>query len=271
MDSIRQALNNENGFDNLVNKIRLIINADLLNEHVIVLVEGLDDKKFVDNIFEGHIICFESFSGKSGLYELIECKEIADNRIIAIRDRDYSDPKEYPDRMFCYDYCSLELMLLHNNFIIDRMKKHCCSDAYRENFPISIMRHIVMFSILRKYNEERSLGISLSKGVLSGCNSTELLPDMNELFQRNKIENQLIDECKKNSLEILDEDLWDITNGHDLCAVLGKISTLCGKRALGEDGYRSMIISMYRKEDFYNTQLYEDLIEYQKKEGIIIF
>lgn len=107
-DSIRR---NETKED-MITTLRMELSADIFHKKSILLVEGSDDVKFAKKVCDRDVVCYESFSGKEGLGELIEAPDIRDERIVAVRDRDYCDAGMLPERMFAYDACCLELMLI---------------------------------------------------------------------------------------------------------------------------------------------------------------
>ena len=272
MDSITRALveAQDKGVNNLINRIRLILNADISRKKAVILVEGPDDIRFVKVMFGEEANCLYSTGGKNQLIELIKNAEIADKRVIAIRDKDYSDPSKYPARIFAYDYCSLELMILHHDKMRKQMSAFCDVEEIKEDFPIKLLRHIAPFSYLRMINEQKNLNINLNRGVLSGLGEkAKVLPDMRTLFQRLDVEERL-EECQQ-SVELLDEEkLWNITNGHDVCSSLGRISH-CDRTSFGEDSYRTLLINTYRKEDFQDTLLYSALVAYHEKYGVDLY
>ena len=66
---------------------------------------------------------------------------------------------------------------------------------------------------------------------------------------------------------MLDSELWNITNGHDLCAYLAQISVQ-GKKTPSENDVRKILFVIYRKEDFLMTTLYAKLLEYQRENNV---
>lgn len=271
MDSIRQTLKNapDHGRNDIINRIRLVMNADIERKRVFLLVEGSDDQKFVRYTLSKNVDCFESPGGKRVLYDLLKSDEIASERVIAIRDRDYSTPEDYPDRMFAYDHCALELMILFHPTIRNRMRNHCESVEDKKDFPLPTMRHIAPFSLLRQKNEKQHLMLRLNKGILSGLQGHSELPDMPTLFLQTGIPDRLLAICCQEAETLADETLWDITNGHDICAVLARISRLAGNRT-NEDGYRAYLLDMYRPEDFCDTKLFHELFDYQQQHQLSI-
>lgn len=272
MDSITKALieTPDKGLNNQVARIRLILNADTSKKKTVILVEGPDDMNFVRAMFGEDAKCVPSAGGKRQLIELINSAEIADKRVIAIRDKDYSDTSKYPVRMFAYDYCSLELMILHHAKIRMQMSKFCVIEDIKKDFPIIVLRHIAPFSYLRKINEHNNLNKTLNKGVLSGSSDNgKELPEMKSLFERLGVK-EYLEECTQCVENLEDEDLWNITNGHDICALLGKFS-YCGKVRLGEGGYRNLLVNTYRKEDFQDTLLYGSLMDYHEENDVDLY
>ena len=57
------------------------------------------------------------FSGKHDLKRLIMHDKLSDERVIAIRDKDYCELESLPEKMYTYDSCCLETMLLSNSAI----------------------------------------------------------------------------------------------------------------------------------------------------------
>lgn len=269
MNSINSARNR----DDLINEILLTLNED--PETVAVLVEGPDDIEFFEKVFDGfeNVACFESLSGYAGLYDLL--RELPSPRIVAVRDKDYTDltdRNQYPPRMFAYDDCALELMILHHPYAQRRLSRYY--SRKEENFPLDLMRGIAAFSLLRQRNAREKLEIAFDDmgGVLAGHEKKKPLPpDMKSLF----------DEYEKNYpdkmrglYEILNADaqslpperLWEITNGHDICKLLGILSAL-DKGALGEKGYFRLMIEVYQFQHFQDTYLYRKLSEHRLSNG----
>lgn len=86
--------------EDMITTIRMELDADIEKKISILLVEGSDDVIFAKKVFSNTVVCYKSFSGKEGLEELINSDEIKDNRIIAVRDRDYCNVEELPPRMY---------------------------------------------------------------------------------------------------------------------------------------------------------------------------
>lgn len=264
MDSIRENRTKED----ILEEIRLERSEDIRNEKCFVIVEGSDDVLFAKKIFCENVICMESFAGKTGLQEILEEDEQESDDIIGIRDRDYVNERDLSQRIFLYDHCCLELMLL-----ADRCTSTSFHQIYYkgkstcELFLINAMRQLSAYSILRKKNETEELGINFRNvrfGDLVDFASERLNDE--ELFLRAKEQERYV-RCKQEADAVDDQALWNITNGHDICTFLGRLSK-SGKANMNEDRVRNVLLVSYRKEDFVKTQLYQDVLSYQRQKHL---
>ena len=120
-NSIRKHLERED----IISEIRLLRGEDYKKEKTFVIVEGDDDLKFFKNKFNDNTYGFESFSGCDGVEEIVNYFQ-SDQRIIGIRDKDYSSLTSGENKIFLYDYHSLEIMLAMN----DESFESICSEFY---------------------------------------------------------------------------------------------------------------------------------------------
>lgn len=262
MDSIRKCAK----LDDMVTTLKMELDQDIEHKMNIVLVEGTDDKKLVKRVFSNQITCYESFSGKEGLSELIQNDRLKDNRIIAIRDKDYDDTEQLPERMWCYDTCCMETMLLKDKNVeeglFDTFYK---GESNRQTFYKNLLRQLVPVSMLRRKNEEENLGINFNKMKLTehfDCTTEKL--DSVKVFENIGHDVSVYDICCREGAELSEEELYDNTNGHDICKLLGVIFQ-SGKGDMGEERVRDSMICSYRSDDFKSTQLYSDIMCFQKK------
>lgn len=61
-----------------------------------------------------------------------------------------------------------------------------------------------------------------------------------------------------------DSMLPEVTNGHDICRFLGRLSKN-GTKSIDEAGVRNALLVSYRREDFKETQLYHSIFCYQRQ------
>ncbi len=273
MDSIRSNQTKED----MITTIRMELSNDISCSKGILLVEGTDDVKFVRKVFNSNVICYESFSGKVGLRELLESPEIVDERVIAVRDRDYSEEDELPQRMFVYDACCLELMMLQCKEVVDGLYfTYYRGNLSKEEYALNAMRNLAPYSIMRMKNEKNGLEMNFSSIGFGNLISDEGELDIEALSERMKnafVNNtdrfdQLWEMCKTEAADLDDGDLFKITNGHDICLYLG-IILKSGKNSLGEKGVRDALFNSYRKSDFSHSYLYSALRTYQVKHRLV--
>ena len=159
-NSIREVLNK----DDIISSIKL-----LRNSKFILIVEGQDDilffKKFIEN---NQVEIYESFSGKIGVFEIINSKDLKGHNLIGVVDKDYS--QENNKNIYYYDHSCLEMMLFKEKEIFLKI----CIEHYKEQNNISsdklylhIFEILFYFSILRKRNFEKKYELNLKMISLS--------------------------------------------------------------------------------------------------------
>ncbi len=253
-------------WEDVVQEIKMEFDADIERKCCIVLVEGKDDCRFINKIFLDNVIAVESSSGKSELEKIVLDEKIKCNRLISIRDRDYMDIANLPEKMFVYDNSCLEVMLFANKnaqknyYDIHYQGKKGCED-YIEN----IFRELAPFSVLRKQNEEEGGRIDFKIGI-ADCFDEEEKVDMCKIFTRVHQSSEKMDACVSRADSMSDEMLWNITNGHDFFRLLAT-KTEVGGKLMNANGVMDLILAIYRLEDFKTTNLYRDLCTYQLENG----
>ena len=252
----------------MMGRIKLLLDGN--PNTVVLLVEGKTDEKLFERVFEckNCIIKCMSVNGKENLYALLAVPVLQQaryvRRVIAVRDRDYTDPAQYPEKMFAYDCCAMELMLLRHPKMQDMLRNFY---PLRERFPLEMLKRIALFSLLRQENDEskkseKPWGLNFEKpGVLAGSENN--MPNMEKLFsiyEKNCSALQgKYEEYRDKADRLPEEILWDITNGHDICALLGKHYKLADKfYPLSDLAYCDLMIGIYKPEYFQDTRLYQD-------------
>ena len=239
---------------------------------VVLLVEGKTDKELFKRVFarNDRVVCI-AVGGKEMLHKLLDAPKLREPRyfcrIIAVRDRDYTDPAAYPPHMYAYDCCAMELMLLHHPKMQDMLKGFY---TLSEPFPLGMMRRIALFSLLREDNEkpENKCDLNFEKpGVLAG--SEKNMPNMEKLFgiyeKKSAVLQGQYADYQRRADELPDDDLWQITNGHDICTLLGNHYRLGDKlHPLDDVAYCFLMIGIYQPEYFQETDLYRDKLSTYK-------
>lgn len=260
MDSIRE----NQKVEDLITTIRMELNNDIDGQLNLILVEGSDDISFVKRIFNPEVVCYESFAGKKGILVAIQSDEIADERVIAIVDKDYDRETEFPERTWCYDTCCLETMLLSNENVREGMyRTYYKGTKEKEEFFSNALTELAPISILRKRNMDEKLQINLKKAQLADCIEIQSEKiDMEQVFRN--VGQDSLQECQNTAKQLQVDELYEYTNGHDICNFLGRLFQ-SGKGDLGEARVRDIMICSYRNDDFKRTKLFQGILAYQKK------
>ena len=265
MDSIRENRTKED----VAAELNMLFNENIDGSLCVVLVEGADDVKFMEQVLEDNVVCEEvPYGGKHGIDDIMQMEDpsVQKKEVIAIRDKDYADLAQLPDRVFLYDGCCLETMILMDSEIAEEFHKKNYSGYFEKStYLLNVMRQLAPYSILRKMNEMESLGISFSKVGIGDLISEERLK-IEELFVKAGQSDKLR-LCMEQAEGITDNELWDITNGHDLCKYLS-LTSIFRKKQLDEKGVREILFELYRKSDFKKTRLYCTMLEYQNRNAL---
>lgn len=269
---IREILKKDENLD--WNTVRLLLSQDFKRELCITVLESDDDKKFFQKVLNRQVINYVQTNtgqsgqiprGKHGVDRIMEMTGESEFRVIAICDRDYDEPAQNVRYFYC-DGCNLEMMLLDNARLIrEILQKY---DLSEETIG-EILRKLAPYSLLRKLNADDGLGISFRKiKILSAFDEKSGILDMKELFRKAGAEED-IDSCIQKADVLAEEELRDITNGHDALKVLGVICK-DGTSTLGEKKLRGELIDNYKKEEFVQTNLYHSLEKYQSEHHLAI-
>lgn len=258
-DSIRDNLTKED----IITAIHMEMDADMNQKSCFVLVEGSDDVEFIEGMFCEEVQCYESFSGKHGLEELIEHEELQSSRVIAVRDRDYVDTESLPERIFLYDYSCLEMMLLACEEITSSFYRiYYGGKSSREEYILHMMKELAPYSILRQKNEKNGGRINFQKVGFGKLIDEKENLEIQELFHRVGVDEDVLIQCKEEAVALEEEDLMYLTNGHDICLFLGCLPKK-GQKQLGQEGVRLALLNSYRKSDFSQTELCNKIRQYQ--------
>lgn len=265
----------------IIAEIQLLLDSDIAHEKVVVVVEGLDDIKFINGMCfnNENVLVIQSYSGKLGAIDIVD-NYTEEQRVIAILDKDYSNSTR-ENNIFYYDYCCLEMMLISSVENFNNLFKECIypDKLSSEEFKRYLLQELKCISLLRKINEEKNLGIEfyrISINDLYRKNKISIEDFKNQVNERNdryletneEIERQLDIEYNR---EMDMTHLMEITNGHDFCEILAIESRLHNRKGISRNMIQSMLRCSYRESDFNKTKLYYDLKEYGNTNKIIIF
>ena len=250
-----------------ISHIKLLLGADINKENVYIVVEGEDDIKFLRRYLNSNVIIYESFSGKNGVEEIVQSKNICSSRVIGIRDKDYcSDDKS--KKIFFYDRCCLEMMITE----FDKAFNGIYYEFYNgEMEPYKLKEHILteLFKVsqVRKYNEENKIGINFK-----GLSFQSIIDDKFKMDEGKFVEQlkKLNSEKNINFINNIDESIYqnidnmlDITNGHDFILLFKVIcDKSCSKNSANEKHISSVLRGSFSEEFLQETALYRSISDY---------
>lgn len=253
----------------IVSEIRLSLSADIERENVFLLVEGQDDVKFLKGVSSDNVIIFESFSGKTGILEIVEEFFEHDPRVIGIRDRDYEIITN--KKIFNYDYTCLEMMLIKSEEAFNSIyNEYYYGTFVKDELRYRILSQLQYLSHLRESNEKlgwgiRFKGISINKAFNQ---QKQELDNNNILEQINKTNNNFLTEEMTNINNFEDsqiselEELLNITQGHDFLYLFSSFCLQKTGKSTSADNISSSLRCAYRKSDFEKTKLFINLEAY---------
>ena len=296
--------------EDIISEIQLLLNADIAHKKVVILVEGLDDIKFIRGMCFNidNILVIQSYSGKLGVIDIMQ-NYTSEKRVISILDKDYCN-KQGGEKIFYYDYCCLEMMLISSEDSFENIFKEY---IYLESlssieFKEYLLNQLKCFSLLRKINEEENLGIEFYRISINDLYKNPILriefPEDVEVVNINKLAllydselqgetsslEDFKDQVNKRNKEILINNkdietrldneyqkkmdmvqLLEITNGHDFCEMFASVSRLHKRRGVSKNIIESTLRCSYRDSDFYKTKLFKELRDYENRNKIEMF
>ena len=270
-NSIRTNLNK----DTIISEIKLSIGADTEKKKAFVVVEGIDDIKFLKKFCCDTTTMYESFSGKGGVEEIVNSEIIDNCRVIGIRDKDYCRYRS-DDRIFFYDKCCLEMMMLSFDDVSDGI----CSEFYEGEkramcLRSDIVKELLTISYLRKRNEQESWGISFKAIKFSKLTNDDGTIDNKSVIRVLKESNP------RKDTSVLDgvfcsyddnDDYFEITNGHDY---LHYFRYICERenrnKAPSTDTIAAALRSAFGKNHFVATTLFRQVDMYSKSNGFQVW
>lgn len=262
-NSIRDTINKEDQ----ISTIRLLLSADYNHKLQIIVVEGPDDCLFCSMVLD-KINVQESFSGKHGVYEIVDF--FNDKRVIGICDLDY-DTGKLPEKIFYYDYSCLEMMMVSNDKTFESVYTANCigwkSPLEARDYMLSGLAYLSRF---RKINSVEGLGINFNGISISSAfnQETGLLDNQTILEQLNNCNKNPNSLCCIENIDKSDyretSNYYDITQGHDF---LRYFQTVCANfpRFRKDIPNTTTLLKEFVlafKTEFISTDLYGRLAQY---------
>lgn len=256
-------------YERVINAIRLQKFANINEKFVIV--EGEQDKKLLKSFFHKDINIEESYSGKFGVYKIME-KFTEEKCIIGIIDRDYKVQEENK-KIFFYDYNSMEIMAISCDEIFENLCNEYCNENFKD-LREKIFNDLKYLSIIRKSNVEKSWELNLRKLSIQNCynerklNKIEIITEIEKRKEnQNRIDTEYIE--RKYKEKWTNEDYLLFTRGHDFLELFKIISNENNiKSKINIWDIESSLRVSYRMEDFMKTSLFNEIKKYEEKQNI---
>lgn len=267
--------------ETFVTELEMNLKSPVNNGRIILLVEGNDDVKAYNKLFNLNIIDLQpanSCHRMTDVMTFISRHQQIRNSIIAIKDADFDNltSKSYPDcpNMFLTDTHDIETMM---------MTVQCCRNISAETISRDepdlityVASSIESFSYLKYYNTVKIVGKGLPglrfKGIKIGENLYNGKDKLSIKDARDVIGN-CPDNCTKKVMPTEEElkqfiathstsDYMNLTNGHDLVdGIVKRIHTLDHSKSkkYGKTQIEQIIRTSYTFNDFKKTRLYSDI------------
>lgn len=229
--------------DTLKSQLKLELCEDIEHQKTFVIVEGPADVKFMQKMLNRERTTIHYSQGGVDAVNNICLIFADDNRVIGIRDRDYENVNSTLSKIFYYDHCNLEMMIIGNDEAFFSVCDEYClgSNDYSE-LRLRVLKALLGLSNLRKINEVDKRSIMFPKfpfKMLWDYAKSELRNDLvaRLLLDKNSNDVGLTEAYIKSiltgnaNLSIDYHELLEITNGHDYIGLLSVILVSINKRA----------------------------------------
>lgn len=272
---LKNIVQNDNYITTQLNVINLLFNSPELNNRILVIVEGKDDKKVYgyhlsSEIFHIHI--YGTCNNYSELVEKLNCKHPDD--FFAIKDADFdilNNVKYSSDNLFLTDTHDLETMLIKNNTDFkSKLEKEYDIDS-SEDFILQCVKHISFLSYLKWYSSKYELKLNFEciriYSIFNGVNFDKK-KCLEELYKNPKNRGIFSDAHRKSFTEFIEMnfkiDKWQLTNGHDLCCAIALFikHKAESKPQFKDDSIPQLLRMSYAAEKFHETNLYKTIQEW---------
>ena len=267
----------------IVEDIRLNFNQDNVIHEVMIVVEGEDDKKALMKFFNLQVVDFFYTCNCLAVRDsmrIVTTDEQLKDCVIGIKDGDFDYLKgvkyDHIPNLFLTDTHDMETMMLTS-----RVCRCLCLEMMQNEYPNLLseaMSSLKNLSYIRYYNDKMILDVGdpnakginfkglVIGGVIPMCvpvgvekwlDAIEILGNSGKPSFPNL--DQIMTFIDDNP--ICEEQLPSFTNGHDLVFVIrDKLHSLSEKaKKYGEKDIEYLIRANFDKDEFMDTQLYEEL------------
>lgn len=259
MNSIRD----EQSKESVISRIKLLLYHPSKKFHIVV--EGDDDIKFWKKFNIDDSEFYESYSGISGVLNIVE--ELNNDYVIGICDRDYKIFEM--EKIFYYDYSCLESMLFSNEACYNSFISEYYREILdRESFKKMVLENLIYLSLLRKNSY-----IQGKKIKFDGISPYEYIGydneiDINMLQENIKKINiqQNLDSFFENIVFVGMEhkNIYDLIQGHDLTKLIAfYINQRRKSKHISEKNIEKEMRCSFSKDSLQKTKLFISLQAYK--------
>ena len=250
----------------------------------IVIVEGFSDYIVLSNLFDSKIHVLQPYC-KGNAEKIMGQIDYSHKNIIAILDRDY-DPLSSDDRIFYYDFCNLEMMLVHNDELFENFCNGAVSSKSAIEYRDFVLKQLKPLSALRLFNSMskttgcKEFSALKAVGTLSNC---LLLPNdcliwyIRNYFVSNvsnpnlcpKEVRKIITEFGKQLSSLLSRDAYTFTNGHDFNDLFVRLlpNSLCISPTCAGNSIYNYYKAGFVQKVFQKTSLYTSIKQHETITG----
>ena len=264
-----------------LNTLKLLFNTQDLNNKILVIVEGADDKK----VYAWHlssetfyIYVYGTCDNYSKLVEELNREHHYD--FFAIKDADFDilNNVEYScDNLFLTDTHDLETMLIKDNEDFESKLRIEYDIDFSESFILKCIHWLSFLSYLKWYNNKHELKLNLKcislGNIFNGNNPIDKEKCIEELHkdQENRgifsdAHIQSLAEFISNNKEI---DEWQLINGHDLCKAIAQFIKYNANKQVSHETISKLLRMNYAPEKFHETYLYKKIHNWISKHKAI--
>jgi hypothetical protein len=260
-------------YQGIVNAVLIYLRSPATSDQTAILVEGSDDakiyRKFLNQNMTRIFVCI----GKGNLQKALSNLLIETERVVGIRDADFSHLEQIrPEtpNLFFTDYHDMEMTILS----FEEARRALFSEYYDgDNFNKidsvwdSIIKQASFAGYLRWFNEKNEYKIMFDglfyRTDCEGDREQVLLDQLNKQSPDTKkpLAKEMINDF---IMANKTDDVFNLCNGHDVIALLVRTFKI-NEKQLG-----TALRLSFHQGQFIKTDLYQELLSWQNRHGIAV-
>lgn len=273
-----------------VSELRMMLSTDANKDKRILLVEGLDDRKFYAHFVSHNHVVMNVLEGCYYMPQILtmtESLETLKDKVIGIKDADFDHiigTKSTVSNLFVTDTHDWETMVMteecENNVAIEAL------DRQETGLFIQVMNDLIDYSYVKLYNAVEVCGKNLDgirfKGftistVYDGTNPCRKDVSLRELknYGNNTSLGHFPTESDIDNLKLQfpSTNLYQLSCGHDVIhGVVCKLTHLKGcSPKIGYDAIEMLLRNSCTMDFFKTTQLYQTVANWAQERGAVIW